>query len=539
MFVTDTFNLPNFGEVWIAAGGVVEQPTNEFSVGDPALKTLADDNMARSIILDDGSTSTPAEVPYLPTDGTLRLGDTTTGVTGAMHYSFGQFRINPTVDVTFVPTNLRPATAPNVGGEIVIATANVLNFWTTLGGRGASTTEQLAEQTDGLVAELIGLGADVIGLEEMENDPAHTPITTLVAAMNTAEGSTVWAWTGPVSDYNDYPIRNEIIYRIDAVDQVGDPVTVVDSAFDDIAPGATTQLGRPPVAQTFTANGETFTVMANHFKSKSCTASSGADADTGDGQACYNARRVLQAEAVLDFVDSLVVSSGDPDVIVLGDMNAYMAEDPILELETELTNVFAEHVDDPYSYNFFAASSAPWIGRGSLDHIFTTPDMAHKVTTVAAWHINGDEPNMLGWSNPDTSAPGVYRASDHDPVLMGLRIPAPFNDTAGSIFADDITWVAEAGITRGCNPPLNDQYCPEDLLTRGQLAAMFNRALDLPVTATDFFTDDDASIFEDDINRLAEAGITLGCNPPANDSYCPADSVTRGEIAAFWHRALG
>jgi len=191
MFVTDTFNLPNFGEVWIAAGGVVEQPTNEFSVGDPALAALADDNMARSIILDDGSTSTPAEVPYLPTDGTLRLGDTTTGVTGAMHYSFGQFRINPTVDVTFVPTNLRPATAPNVGGEIVIATANVLNFWTTLGGRGASTTEQLAEQTDGLVAELIGLGADVIGLEEMENDPAHTPITTLVAAMNTAEGSTV------------------------------------------------------------------------------------------------------------------------------------------------------------------------------------------------------------------------------------------------------------------------------------------------------------------------------------------------------------
>jgi hypothetical protein len=241
---------------------------------------------------------------------------------------------------------------------------------------------------------------------------------------------------------------------------------------------------------------------------------------------------------VLDFVDTLVASTGDPDVIVLGDMNAYMAEDPILELETELTNVFAEHADDPSSFNFFAASSAPWIGRGSLDHIFTTPAMAHKVTTVAEWHINADEPNMLGWSNPATSASGPYRASDHDPVLMGLRIPAPFTDTAGSIFVDDITWVAEAGITRGCNPPLNDNYCPDDLLTRGQLAAMFNRALDLSTTATDFFTDDDSSIFEDDINRLAEAGITLGCNPPANDSYCFEDLVTRGEIAAMFNRAL-
>ena len=68
---------------------------------------------------------------------------------------------------------------------------------------------------------------------------------------------------------------------------------------------------------------------------------------------------------------------------------------------------------------------------------------------------------------------------------------------------------------------------------------MFSRALDLPATTTDYFTDDDTSIFENDINRLAEAGITRGCNPPANDNYCPNDSLTRGQIAAFWHRALG
>ena len=538
MVVTDAYNIGNFGEVWLAADTVVPQPTNVYSVGDPALQALADENMARSIILDDGSTSTPAEVPYLPAGGTLRLGDSASTVTGVMHYSFGVFRINPTVEVTFTADNPRPATAPAVGGDVRIATFNVLNYWTTLGGRGASTAEQLAEQTDGVVSAIMGLNADVIGLEEMENDLTHTPITTLVDALNAAEGSTVWAWVGPVSDYNDYPIRNEIIYRIGAVDPIGDPVTVVDGAFDDTAPGGSSQLGRPPVAQTFSADGETFTVMANHFKSKSCTAASGDDDDMSDGQACYNARRVLQAERVLQFVDELQTASGDMDVIVLGDLNAYMAEDPILTLETGLTNIFAEMVDSPYTYNFFAASSAPWIGRGSLDHVLVTPEMAHKVTDVAAWQINGDEPNMLGWNTPATSADGPFRSSDHDPVVMGLRVATQFTDTVGNIFADDIQWVAEAGITFGCNPPVNDNYCPDNLLTRGQLAAMFTRALDLPATATNYFTDDDTSIFEDDINRLAEAGITRGCNPPANDNFCPNDNVTRGEVAAMFTRAL-
>ncbi|MCP3997743.1 MAG: ExeM/NucH family extracellular endonuclease, partial [bacterium] len=408
MVVTDAYNVGNYGEVWIAADTVVPQPTNVYSVGDSALPALADENMARSILLDDGEASTPAVPPYLPVGGTLRLGDTASTVTGVMHYSFETFRINPTVEVTFSEANPRPVTAPDVGGDVRIATFNVLNFWTTLGGRGASTAEQLAEQTEGVVAAIIGLNADVVGLEEMENDLTHTPITTLVDALNAAEGSTVWAWVGPVSDYNDYPIRNEIIYRIGAVDPVGDPVTIVDGAFDDIAPGGSSQLGRPPVAQTFVADGETFTVMANHFKSKSCTAASGDDSDQSNGQACYNARRVLQAERVLQFVDELQTATGDMDVVVLGDLNAYMAEDPILTLETGLTNIFAEMVDDPYTYNYFAGSSAPWIGRGSLDHVLVTPEMAHKVTDVAAWQINGDEPNMLGWSTPAISADGPF-----------------------------------------------------------------------------------------------------------------------------------
>jgi len=108
----------------------------------------------------------------------------------------------------------------------------------------------------------------------------------------------------------------------------------------------------------------------------------------------------------------------------------------------------------------------------------------------------------------------------------------------GSLFFDDIEWLAESGITRGCNPPVADRYCPDDAVTRGQMAAFLVRALNLPAGPPGRFVDDDGSVFERDIEALAAAGITLGCNPPTNDRYCPRDPVSRGQMAAFLHRAL-
>jgi hypothetical protein len=290
MAVTDTYNQHRFGEVWLAEQGVVEQPKNEYPVGSDSA-ALAADNMARSVLLDDSSAwSDPDPVPYTRDEGTLRLGDTVKNpLVGAVSYSFGNYRIQPQdpASVRFVPKNARPA-EPETKGDLVLATANVLNYWTTLGGRGAFTPEQLAVQTNKLVAELMGTNADIIGLQEVENDPTHTPILTLVAALNAAEGSDVWSWIGP-HEANSYPIRNEIIYRNDRVDTVGDPVIVIDPIFDTIPPGRDDPVGRRPVAQTFEFNGETFTVINNHFKSKGCDGASGLDEDRGDGQSCFNA----------------------------------------------------------------------------------------------------------------------------------------------------------------------------------------------------------------------------------------------------------
>jgi hypothetical protein len=119
--------------------------------------------------------------------------------------------------------------------------------------------------------------------------------------------------------------------------------------------------------------------------------------------------------------------------------------------------------------------------------------------------------------------------------------PSRFLDVpAGHLVSAEIEWLADAAITRGCNPPQNDLYCPDEPVTRGQMAAFLARALALPaVPGMDAFSDDDTSVFEADIERIRAAGITRGCNPPENDRYCPAETVTREQMAAFLNRALG
>ena len=125
-----------------------------------------------------------------------------------------------------------------------------------------------------------------------------------------------------------------------------------------------------------------------------------------------------------------------------------------------------------------------------------------------------------------------------DKIMQGP--PVTFTDTAGSVFAADIQWLGNTGITKGCNPPDNDMFCPGAVVTRGQMAAFLVRALGLTDDGGgNSFVDDDGSVFEGDIAKLAAAGITKGCNPPTNDMFCPNDPVTRAQMAAFLHRALG
>lgn len=110
-----------------------------------------------------------------------------------------------------------------------------------------------------------------------------------------------------------------------------------------------------------------------------------------------------------------------------------------------------------------------------------------------------------------------------------------FEDTVGSVFAADIEALAAAGITRGCGPGL---FCPDRTVTREEMAAFLSRALGLPASMENRFGDSSGSVFAGDIEALAAAGITKGCNPPLNDRFCPGEVVMRDQMASFLARAL-
>jgi len=115
-----------------------------------------------------------------------------------------------------------------------------------------------------------------------------------------------------------------------------------------------------------------------------------------------------------------------------------------------------------------------------------------------------------------------------------------FADDDNNTFVADIEWLAAAEITRGCNPPYNTLFCPDQTVTRGQMAAFLVRALGYADAPDAGFVDTVGHIFENDINKLAAAGVTRGCNPAeGNTRYCPNDPVTRGQMAAFLVRAFG
>jgi hypothetical protein len=123
-----------------------------------------------------------------------------------------------------------------------------------------------------------------------------------------------------------------------------------------------------------------------------------------------------------------------------------------------------------------------------------------------------------------------------DPIL--LTYTGTFMDDDTNIFEEEIEAIAAAGVTRGCNPPFNDRYCPEEPVSREQMAAFIVRALDLTDDNHPGFVDvAPDSTFANDIAKLAAAGITKGCNPPENDEYCPTEEITRGQMAAFIDRA--
>lgn len=195
--------------------------------------------------------------------------------------------------------------------------------------------------------------------------------------------------------------------------------------------------------------------------------------------------------------------------------------------------------------------------RRTLFVALTVAAMASTTAALAVGIFNDDDGNIHEPAIEAISTAGITRGcnppiNDHycpaAPVTRGamasfltraLELPPSttdhFTDDNDSVHEADINAIARAGITLGCDEAL---YCPDQLVTRGQMASFLTRALDLPHGTTDHFTDDTGNVHQGDINAIADDGITKGCNPPANDHYCPEQPVQRDEMASFLTRAL-
>jgi hypothetical protein len=442
LVISEYFNYDRYGEIVLAlplpgesrpfTGTAIDEP------GAPAnARTLA--NTLRRITLDDVNSAQNPTVLRHPNGDPLSLtnrfrgGDTVTNTVGILGYDYSLYRVYPTGPATYAAVNPRPA-LPAVGGTLRLASMSAMNYFLT--GDGADVcgpaqnmecrgwdVDQPAEQArqrDKLLAALSGLDVDIIGLTEVENTTGVEPLADLVAGLP----GYAYIDTGTIGTD---AIKAGLLYRTADVTPVGD-YQILDAS-DDAR--FRDDLNRPTLAQTFqdTTTAERFTVAVNHFKSKGSACSG--DPDVGDGQGNCNLTRTDAAKALVDWLATDPTGSGDPDFLILGDLNSYAQEDPIDAAKAgpddtagtadDYTNLIAKY-QGPFAYSYLFDGQV-----GYLDHALSSPGLTARVTGAAQWHINADEPDVFDY---DTSfkppaqdllyEANAYRSSDHDPVLVGL-----------------------------------------------------------------------------------------------------------------------
>lgn len=472
--VSDNYDTNYYASFTLAAGDrPLVQPTDLADAQDTAaVDAIEAENAARTITLDDGASinfnstaNRSIPLPWLSKENPVRIGSAVTFHQPlVLEYRNSLWNLQPTNRVidggaavaTF--SNTRTSAPEEVGGDVRLATFNVLNYFPTTGAdyeasgqgtctyytdragnritvrscgtdaapgpRGAADAVNLQRQQDKIVAAINRLDAGIVSLEEIENsvrlgkDRDHG-VASLVAALNAAAGPGTWAFA-PSPDAADLPpvaeqdvIRTAFIYRPAQVSLVG-PSRVLTGA-------PAFESAREPLAQGFKATGapdsDAFAVIVNHFKSK------GSGVDDGTGQGNANPDRIAQAEALGDFATAFAADLGTDRVFLTGDFNSYTHEDPLQVLYADgYTNLASTTDPQETTYSFDGLA-------GSLDHVLASPAAAEMVTGVDIWNINADEAIAFEYSRYNYNATdlyeaGPYRASDHDPEVVGLDLPA-------------------------------------------------------------------------------------------------------------------
>jgi len=463
LYVTEHYLLGRFGQVTLSSGERLMQPTSQVAPGAPALALQAQNDLNRIILDDNTNDQNPDPISFaqggepLSAGNTLRIGNSAVGITGVMTYTWGgnsaspnAYRVRPInamgggyPDFQEL-TNPRPYDPVWLTGRLRVASMNLLNYFNTFGStactlgvggaatdcRGADNQTEFDRQWPKLVDAILDTGAHVVGLVELENDGygASSALQDLVNRLNAATAPGTFAFidadarTGQVNALGTDAIKVGLIYRPAAVTPVGTTAVLNSTAF--VTGGDSTARNRPALAQAFAENvtGSRFIVVVNHLKSKG----SACDVpDAGDGQGNCNLVRTNAANLLTAWLAADPTGTGDPDVLITGDLNAYAMEDPITAIQSAgYTNLIAQfNGASAYSYVFDGQS-------GYLDHALATANLALQVSGVVEYHINADEPSVLDYNTEFKTAgqlvslytPLKFRASDHDPVVVGLNL---------------------------------------------------------------------------------------------------------------------
>lgn len=497
--VTNSYNINTFGEIGLATGDrPLRQPTEHAADTDTTeLDAIKADNAARAVALDDGTslnymTNAAAKnqpLPWLTKTNAVRVGAAVT-LTGPVVLDFRnntwKFQpISPIFDngagtATFEDTRAGNLAPGAVGGDLKIATFNVLNYFNTTGEqyvatgaaqsppvntqctwyddrqgnhiadnrcgvvtngvnagngpRGAATQASLDRQKAKIVTAINALNADVVGLQEVENSikllgetDRDDALRSLVTALNDAAGSEVWKFvhspgeaTVAAAVAEQDVIRPAFIYRAASVETVGS---------SDILFGTTEFANaREPLAQAFKAKGaldsDAFAVVLNHFKSKgdSDPAATGDNANNADTGA-FNGDRTRQAYRLREFADDFAAARGIDAVFLAGDFNSYSQEDPIRVLTKRGYHLVDSTLDpDEESYSYSGLS-------GSLDHVLANDAAKAMVTGADVWDINAAESPAYQYSRFNYNVTDLWQpdlpfaASDHNPEVVGIDVP--------------------------------------------------------------------------------------------------------------------
>jgi len=460
LVIAEYFNYARFGEMVLAlplagedrpfTGTAIDEP------GAPANARTAANALSRITLDDVQSAQNPPALRHpnglaFSLSNLFRGGDTVQNAVGVLGFDFSLYRIVPTGPADYTSVNPRPASPEPVGGTVRVGAMNTLNFFVTLDTtandngpgpcganqnldcRGADSDQPLefTRQRDKLLTALLGLNADIIGLNELESTPGAEPLVSIVTGMPGYD----YIDTGPIGTD---AIKVGLIYRPAVVTPIGDfklLTTAVDPRFIDTK-------SRPSLAQTFEVNatGARFTVVVNHFKSKGSACDDVGDPDLGDGQGNCSQTRKKAAQALVDWIFTDPTGSGDPDFLIVGDLNSYAMEESIDAIKAgaddtpltsdDYTNLISHfHGAFAYSYTFDGQA-------GYLDYAIANASIFSQVTGAADWHINSDEPSILDYDTtfkpPAQEAlyeVNPYRTSDHDSVVIGLNLDAPPDTT--------------------------------------------------------------------------------------------------------------